>query len=63
MILSHEGWLLPLSEPSTAAWRKERIEETETFSFSLSMLCTGTQEKTHCLLQHKHALDDGQRKE
>lgn len=61
MALSHEGWLLPL--PSIAAWRKEKIEETNTRSFSMSMLCTGTPERTHCLLQQKHALDDGQRKE
>lgn len=49
--------------PYPAAWRKERTEETEMLRFSLSMLCTGTQEKTHYLLQHKRALDDGQRKE
>lgn len=59
MILSHKGCLLPIPEPSTAARTRE---ERPFMTFPHKCCAQAFRENSLCLLQHQHALDEGQRK-
>lgn len=60
MILSHEGWLLSLLQPSAAARRRVKREETF-IAFFLFTLCRDIHREVG-LLQQRDALVESQRK-